>query len=61
MRWLLHWDSLREDLLTVVRPKVKTIQRHRLVGDVRSTLGRYRGHVSAPADLTQPLIPFSIA
>jgi len=53
---LLCWDSLREDLLTVVRPKVKTIQRHRLVGDVRSTLGRYRGQVAAPADLTQRLI-----
>ena len=53
---LLRWESLHEDLLTVARPKVKTVQRHRLVGDVPTALARYRAVVAAPDDRTQPLI-----
>ncbi|GAA5531574.1 tyrosine-type recombinase/integrase [Herpetosiphon gulosus] len=53
---LLRWDSLRNGLLTVARPKVKIVQRHRLLGDVGTMLARYQAIIPAPTDPAQPLI-----
>ena len=53
---LLRWESLRTDLLTVARPKVKIVQRHRLLGDVGTVLARYQASVPVPTEPTQPLI-----
>ena len=53
---LLRWQDLTDTLLTVIRPKVKKQQRHRLIGDTRPALAAYQALLPAPDDRTRPLL-----